>query len=56
MRARLRGAWRLLTDLAAYSVRTGRWWLPVATLLLGIAGFLVLFVKAAVPTVVYVLF
>jgi hypothetical protein len=52
----LRHLWRMVTDLFTYSVRTGRWWLPVVVVMLAVAAALVAFVKVAVPTAVYVFF
>lgn len=52
----VRGVSRLASDLLAYGWRTGRWWLPIVTVMLVIAAFLVAAVKVVVPTVVYTLF
>lgn len=47
---------RLLADLGWYGVRTGRWWLPIVTLVLAVAATLVALIKVASPTLVYVFF
>lgn len=52
----VRHAWRFVTDLWTYAVRTGRWWVPVVTVVLAVAALLVAFVKVAVPTAVYLFF
>lgn len=47
---------RNASDLFAYGWRTGRWWMPVVTVLLVLAAVLVAAVKVVVPTAVYTLF
>lgn len=56
MTAAARHLGRFLSDLAAYGWRTGRWWVPVVTVLLVVVAFLVAAVKVVVPTAVYTLF
>lgn len=46
----------LVLDLFGFAARSGRWWLPMLTIIFGIAALLVVAAKVAVPTVVYVLF
>lgn len=56
MSSPVRQAGRFMSDLGAYGVRTGRWWMPVvAVLLVAVAG-LIAAAKVVVPTVVYTLF
>ncbi|MFN8016892.1 MAG: DUF5989 family protein [Acidimicrobiales bacterium] len=47
---------RAVRDLAAYVVRTGRWWMPLLLILLAITSVVVTAAKVVVPTVVYTLF
>lgn len=53
---RLRHAGRFMSDLIVYGWRTGRWWMPVVTVLLVLVAVLVAAVKVVVPTAVYTLF
>lgn len=53
---RARGVARFTGDLVRYGARTGRWWVPVVTVVLGVAALLVVLVKVAAPTVVYTFF
>lgn len=56
MLSALRHLRHFMGDLASYAVHTGRWWVPIVTVVLGLAALLVAFVKVAVPTAVYVFF
>jgi hypothetical protein len=48
--------WRFTCDLTRYTLRTGRWWFPLAIVILAVGAAVAAVVKAAVPTAVYVLF
>ena len=52
----LRDSGRSLSDLVTYAWRTGRWWMPVAFILLAVAAVAIVAAKVVVPTVVYTLF
>lgn len=52
----IRHASRLCLELATYSVRSGRWWVPAIILVLSVATVVAVTTKAAVPVAVYVLF
>ena len=56
MSLRLRHLGRNVSDLLAYGWRTGRWWMPIVTVLLVVVAVLVAAVKVVVPTAVYTLF
>lgn len=56
LRRSLRPARRIAGDLAAYAVQTGKWWVPVVVVGLAATALLLVFVKVAVPTAVYVFF
>ena len=56
MTARVRHLGRFVGDLGSYAVRSGRWWVPVVTVLLVVAALVVTAAKVVVPTVVYTLF
>jgi hypothetical protein len=47
---------RFVGDLGRYAWRTGRWWMPIVTVLLVVVAALVAAAKVVVPTVVYTLF
>ncbi len=51
-----RNVLRTLVDLSLYASRTGRWWVPVLTVVLAVATVLILVIKTVVPAAVYVLF
>ena len=53
---RIRYFFRTLSDLGFYTVRTGRWWVPLLMILLAVTATLVTAAKVVVPTVVYTLF
>lgn len=52
----LRSAGRLAGQLAAYAWLTGRWWLPVVTVVFLLAALLAVTAKTVVAPVVYVFF
>lgn len=58
MKARLllRHLFRFVGDQGAYSVRTGAWWIPVATVILGIVVVAAATFQVVVPHAVYVFF
>ena len=56
MTLRLRFAWGAVRDLVAYTVRTGRWWVPVLFVALAIAVALATATQTVVPVAVYTLF
>ena len=56
MTGMLRAASRFVIDLVAYGWRTGRWWMPIVTVLLLLVTLLLATVKVVVPTTVYTLF
>jgi hypothetical protein len=45
-----------LRDLGAYTVRSGRWWLPLLLVTLGVVLAAAAATQAVVPTAVYTLF
>lgn len=47
---------RMLADLLLLGVRTGRWWVPVALVLLAVGALLAFTAKVVVPSATYVLF
>lgn len=47
---------RCVRDLAAYTVRTGKWWFPLLIVVLAVTATVVTAAKVVVPTVVYTLF
>lgn len=51
-----RSAARMVIDLAQYSLRTGRWWLPAILVVLAVAAVTAAAIQAVVPTLVYALF
>lgn len=56
MRRWFRWCVRMIGDLAAYALSTGRWWVPVVVVLLAVSAVVVAAVKVAAPTAVYVFF
>ena len=52
----LRHGGRLLGELLLLAWRSGRWWVPVVTVVLGVAVVAALTAKAVVGPTVYVLF
>lgn len=52
----LRHLSRFTLDLALYALRTGRWWMPLVTVLLVVVAVVVAATKVVVPTAVYTLF
>lgn len=55
MRA-VRHGLRMIADLVLFGVRTGRWWFPVALVLLAVGVVLAFTAKVVVPSATYVLF
>ena len=52
----VRHAVRMGADLVAFGVRTGRWWFPIALVLLAVGALLAFTAKVVVPSATYVLF
>jgi hypothetical protein len=52
----LRHLGAMLAGLGRYTVRSGRWWVPVLAAVWIAAAVLVVISKAVVPTAVYALF
>lgn len=52
----LRHTGAMIRALFLYTVRSGRWWVPVLLLVWGLAALFVLTAKVVVPTAVYTLF
>jgi len=52
----LRHALGLGRELATYTMRSGRWWVPVVLVVLSAATIVAVTTKAVVPVAVYALF
>ena len=47
---------RMIGDLVYFGVRSGRWWMPVVTIMLALAAAVAATVQVVVPSTVYVFF
>lgn len=56
MRLAVRHGLRLLGDLVAYGLSSGRWWFPALVVVLAVTAVLVATAKAVVPVATYALF
>ncbi|HMS14941.1 MAG TPA: hypothetical protein PKD80_17715 [Microthrixaceae bacterium] len=53
---RARAVAQLLGDLVSLGARTGRWWVPVIVVMLGIGAAVAVSAKVVVPAATYVMF
>ena len=47
---------RFLADLVRYGASSGRWWVPVVTVVFGVAALVALTAKTVITPALYVLF